>query len=75
MQKIKTLLKILLAVAFATMAVTGFGYAMFKQRQEAQAEYRQQLIQELCEREDYTFCEIDRIIYKERTDFTEFEDE
>jgi hypothetical protein len=66
MQKIKDILKIILGVAILVMFIGTILYVADREKQSAEAAYRQQLIQELCEREDYTFCEIDKIIYKER---------
>ena len=43
-----------------------FVYFMQKSENESNAKYRAQLIQEFCERSDYDFCEIEKIIYKER---------
>lgn len=56
-------------LVLALVVVTAFvGYKMLEQQEKEQAAYRAQLIQELCERSDYDFCEIEKIIYKERVE-------
>lgn len=45
-----------------------FAYFMQKSEIESNEKYRAQIIQELCERSDYDFCEIEKIIYKERVE-------
>lgn len=55
-------------VLVVVAVVTFFGYKMLEQQEKDRVTYRAQLIQELCERSDYDFCEIEKIIYKERVE-------
>lgn len=55
---------VLVVVAVVTFAF----YQLKKQQDKELVVYRAQLIQELCERSDYDFCEIEKIIYKERVE-------
>lgn len=55
---------------FVTVASCGF-YKMIKSEDTLYIKHRRQIIQELCEKEDYTFCEIEKIVYRERTETEE----
>jgi ABC-type amino acid transport system permease subunit len=52
----------------AVVIIAFVGYKILEQQEKDRVAYRAQLIQELCERSDYDFCEIEKIIYKERVE-------
>lgn len=56
-------------LVLALVVVMAFvGYKMLERQEKDRVAYRAQLIQEFCERSDYDFCEIEKIIYKERVE-------
>lgn len=55
-------------VLVVVVIIAFVGYKILEQQEKELVVYRAQLIQELCERSDYDFCEIEKIIYKERVE-------
>lgn len=68
MQKIKTIIFNTLFVAVCLVLLFGGFYVIQYDQDANEKAYRKQLIQELCEKQDYDFCEIEKIIYKERVE-------
>lgn len=66
MQKVKTIIFNMLFVAVCLVLLIGGLYIIQLDQDANEKAYRKQLIQELCEKQDYDFCEIEKIIYKER---------